>query len=356
MDGVILKKIIMTGGGTAGHVTPNIALISKLKEKGYSIEYIGSKTGIEKELIENEKIIYYGISSGKLRRYLSIKNFTDIFQILSGMKEANDLIKKIKPDVVFSKGGFVTVPVVIAAKMNKIPAVIHESDITMGLANKIAILFCNKICCSFPETLEHLPKGKAIKTGTPIREGLFVGKKDNALKLCGFKSDKPIILVMCGSLGSKIINKYLRDSLDELLKRYSIVHLCGKGNLDNTIRIQGYVQFEYITKELPDMMDMADVIVSRAGANSIYEFLTLKKPNLLIPLSKKASRGDQILNAISFSKQGFSKILEEENMTVETLVQNIDDLYLNRNMYIDNMKKSNLGNGVNEVIKVIESV
>ena len=181
-----MKRIILTGGGTAGHVTPNIALIPRLLELGYDIQYIGSYQGIEKELIEPFGIPYHGISSGKLRRYFSVQNFTDPFRVLKGFGEAKRLIKELQPDVIFSKGGFVSVPVVLAGKHNKVPTIIHESDMTPGLANKIAIPSATKVCCNFPETLEHLPKDKAVLTGSPIRQELLSGNRIAAMDLCHF--------------------------------------------------------------------------------------------------------------------------------------------------------------------------
>ena len=302
-----MKHIVLTGGGTAGHVTPNIALIPRLKELGYEISYIGSLDGIEKKLIEELNIPYYGIASGKLRRYFDLKNFSDPFKVLKGYAQSRKLLKKLKPDVIFSKGGFVTVPVVVAAKSCKIPAIIHESDMTPGLANKLAIPSATKVCCNFPETLKHLPEEKAVLTGTPIRQELLSGDKLEALKFCGFTANKPVIMIIGGSLGAAAVNDSMRKILPELLKDFQVVHLCGKGKLDESLQnTEGYIQFEYIKKELADLFALADIVVSRAGANAICELLALQKPNLLIPLSAKASRGDQILNARSFEKQGYS--------------------------------------------------
>lgn len=349
-----LKTIVLTGGGTAGHVTPNLALIPILQKEGWSISYIGTKEGIEKGLIENENIPYYGIPTGKLRRYFSFKNFTDMFRVVVGVKEALTAIKKIKPDVVFSKGGFVAVPVVIAAKLNRIPIIIHESDITPGLANKIAMPFSDKVCTTFPETVQYIPKGKGINTGTPIREALFKGEKEKGIKICGFNSKKPVIMMMGGSLGSVKINTMIRDALPDILKDFQLIHICGKGNFDEKLSSTvGYKQFEYVSAELPHIFAATDAVISRAGSNSISEFLALKKPNLLIPLSANASRGDQILNAESFEKQGFSMVLTEEEMTPMTLLQSIIRLYSDREMYIGNMSVSKLSNGVNEVMNIL---
>lgn len=349
-----MKSIVLTGGGTAGHVTPNIALLKRLKEEGYKISYIGSKDGIERELITRLKIDYYAISSGKLRRYFDKKNFTDMFRVVKGVKDASALIKKLKPSIVFSKGGFVSVPVVMGAKMHRVPVIIHESDMTPGLANKLSIPFATKICTTFPETLENVPKKKGVLTGSPIRNSLFSGTAKKGLEICGFNSSKPVLLVMGGSLGSVKINGALRKSLDVLLKKFQIVHICGKGNLDeDLISLDGYTQFEYLSEELPNIFAACDIIASRAGSNSICEFLALKKPNLLIPLSKEHSRGDQILNAKSFEKQGFSKVLLEEDLNAETFYESINSLYSNRGTYIENMRQNKTSNGVEEIIKLI---
>ena len=347
-----MKHIVLTGGGTAGHVTPNIALIPALKEAGYQISYIGSYDGIEKKLIEELGIPYYGISSGKLRRYFDVKNFTDPFRVLKGFHEAKKLLKQLKPDVVFSKGGFVTVPVVIAAKKRKIPAIIHESDMTPGLANKLCLSSASKICCNFPETVKSLPQEKAVLTGTPIREELLSGDKEAGRLFCGFTSDKPVLMVIGGSLGAASVNEHIRSILPELLKEFQVIHLCGKGKTDESLKeTEGYIQFEYIKKELSDLFALADIVISRAGANAICEISALHKPNLLIPLSANASRGDQILNAESFEKQGFAKVLSEEN--IEKIEIEIRELYKEREKYIEAMEKCEAANGIDAIIREI---
>lgn len=349
-----MKSIILTGGGTAGHVTPNLALISRLQKEGYTINYIGSKDGMEKELITDIGVNYYGISSGKLRRYFDAKNFSDVFHVLKGISQATNIIRKLKPDIIFSKGGFVAVPVVVGGFLNRVPVIIHESDISPGLANKLAMPFAVTVCTTFPEALSHVKDNKGVLTGTPIREQLFTGNADKGRTFCGFDNNKPILLIMGGSQGSVKINTVLRQSLPQLLKQYQIIHLCGKNNIDNSLNnTKGYKQFEYISSELKDLFAAVDIIVSRAGSNSICEFLALKKPMLLIPLSKAASRGDQILNAASFQKQGFASVLEEEELSSETLINKIDELYTNRSQYISNMQKANVADGVDEVMKQI---
>ncbi|MBQ5426216.1 MAG: undecaprenyldiphospho-muramoylpentapeptide beta-N-acetylglucosaminyltransferase [Pseudobutyrivibrio sp.] len=349
-----MKKIVMTGGGTAGHVTPNLALVPLLKEKGYEIFYIGSYNGIEKKLVENAGITYYGISSGKLRRYHDWKNFTDPFRVIKGFSEANQLLKHIQPDVVFSKGGFVSVPVVMAAARQHIPAIIHESDMTPGLANKLAIPFASKVCCNFPETMQYLPDGKAVHTGSPIRKELFSGNREAGLAFTGFSADKPVILIMGGSIGSRFINNAVWSSLDTLLEKFQIVHLVGKGNINNDlVGRAGYQQYEFISEQLNDIFAMTDLMISRAGANSISEILALKIPNILIPLSAAASRGDQILNAESYKKQGFSTVLQEEELTGELLVSSVEDVYARRDEIKEKMASSKLLDANSTILDLI---
>ncbi|MGL5576521.1 MAG: undecaprenyldiphospho-muramoylpentapeptide beta-N-acetylglucosaminyltransferase [Sarcina sp.] len=349
-------KIIMTGGGSAGHVTPNIALMPKLRELGFEIKYIGSKKGIEKEIIEKEGIPYYKISSGKVRRYFDLKNFTDPLKVVKGIGDALRILGKEKPDVVFSKGGFVTVPVIIAASMKKIPVVSHESDFTPGLANKLAMPFCDKLCVTFPESLKHIKGDNGILTGTPIREELLQGDKEKGREFCNFAKKKPVLLIIGGSLGSKVINDSIRENLDNLLIGFNIIHLCGKNNLDESLKgKEGYLQFEYISDELPDLMAYTDFVVSRAGANAIFELLALKKPHILIPLSAKASRGDQVLNAKSFKNSGYSMVIEEEELNKELLESKLKELYRNKNLYIENMTKGGQGNGIDNIINVIKN-
>lgn len=353
---VKLKSIILTGGGTAGHVSLNQAIIPSLLEEGYDVHYIGSHDGIEKELITQSfpNIPYHSISSGKLRRYFSIKNFTDPFKVLTGISQSFKLIRKIKPTIIFSKGGFVSVPVVIAAKLANIPVVIHESDVSPGLANKIALPFASHVFTIFQETLKYLPNEKATCTGSIVRQQLFEGSKSRGLALCNFNENKKVLLVMGGSLGSVVLNEVLRTNLPELLVNFNVIHLCGKGNVDNTLEnLTGYKQFDYVTTELSDLLHAADYIVSRAGSNSIYEFLALKKPMLLIPLSASVSRGDQILNASIFEKQGFAEVLEEEVLSKNTFLTAIKSLVENKNVMLEAMEKSEKPKTPNEMVKLI---
>lgn len=350
-----MKRILLTGGGTAGHVTPNIALLPRLRELGYDISYMGSYEGIERKLIEELQIPYYGISSGKLRRYFDPKNFTDPFKVLKGCMEARRIIRKLQPDVVFSKGGFVSVPVVLAAAHYKIPVILHESDMTPGLANRICIPSARKVCCNFPETLSHLPKQKAVLTGSPIRQELLTGDAVKALRFTGLTPDRPVLLVMGGSLGATAVNEAVRSILPRLLKEFQVIHLCGKGKVDPSLSaLSGYVQYEYIQDELKDLFALSDIVISRAGANAICELLALRKPNLLIPLSAAASRGDQILNARSFERQGFSLVMEEEAVTPEALLAAVHQLYENRTSFTDAMAASQQTDAIETITGLIE--
>ncbi|HBM76219.1 MAG TPA: undecaprenyldiphospho-muramoylpentapeptide beta-N-acetylglucosaminyltransferase [Clostridiaceae bacterium] len=350
-----MKRIVLTGGGSAGHVTPNLALIQELKKQGWDIHYIGTEDGIERSIITSKGIPYHSIQAGKLRRYFNVKNITDPFRVIKGIFQAKSIIRKLKPNVIFSKGGFVSVPVVIGGWMNRVPVIIHESDITPGLANKLSAPFATYICSNFESGMRSFKRDKAIYTGTPIRKELSRGDYNKGLKLCGFEGKKPVLMVMGGSLGSRNINKLIREGLPLLLKQFDVVHICGKGNIDDKlIGVNGYKQFEYVSEELPHIMKIASIVISRAGANSIFELLELKLPNILIPLSLNSSRGDQILNAREFEKLGFSKVLMEDGLNADILYKNILELYRNRSVYIENMRKKYVPDGTKEIMKLIE--
>ncbi len=338
-----MAVILLTGGGTAGHVNPNLALVPSLRERGWEIAYAGSPSGIERELVQRAGIPFYGISSGKLRRYFAWQNFTDPFKVLKGVVDAYGLLGQLRPRVVFSKGGFVTVPVVWAAYLRRVPVVIHESDYTPGLANRLALPVAQRVCVTFPETLNFLGRyaEKGVCTGLPIRAELLHGSSDRGRALCQFHSPLPILLVIGGSMGAQAINTAVRSALGALLTQWQIIHICGKGNLDPSLQDKaGYRQFEYVTAELPDLLASADLVISRAGANAIFELLAVQKPHLLIPLSTKSSRGDQILNANSFAKQGYSLVLPEENLTPEELVRQVTFLFANRQQFIQKMSSN----------------
>jgi UDP-N-acetylglucosamine--N-acetylmuramyl-(pentapeptide) pyrophosphoryl-undecaprenol N-acetylglucosamine transferase len=351
------RRILFTGGGSAGHVTVNAALIPRFVHMGWDVHYMGSVHGIEADLIKRLKDVEYaGISTGKLRRYWDWQNVKDPLRVAQGCYQAFRIIRKMKPDVVFSKGGFVSVPVVLGAWLNKVPVIIHESDLTPGLANRIAMPFATKICTTFPETIENVPRNKAVHIGAIVREELRNGDAVKGLANCGFTKSKPIILVMGGSLGSQRINSVLRRNLGLLIHKYQILHICGKGQTDPSIHMREYKQFEYITDDLPDMMAMSDLVVSRAGSNSIFEFLALHKPMLLIPLTKAASRGDQILNARSFEKRGLCEMLLEEEMNDETFVDAIHHLYTKRQTIIDQMRNYRNEDTISTIVELIKDV
>ncbi|HDG5463861.1 undecaprenyldiphospho-muramoylpentapeptide beta-N-acetylglucosaminyltransferase [Staphylococcus aureus] len=335
-----MTKIAFTGGGTVGHVSVNLSLIPTALSQGYEALYIGSKNGIEREMIESQlpEIKYYPISSGKLRRYISLENAKDVFKVLKGILDARKVLKKEKPDLLFSKGGFVSVPVVIAAKSLNIPTIIHESDLTPGLANKIALKFAKKIYTTFEETLNYLPKEKADFIGATIREDLKNGNAHNGYQLTGFNENKKVLLVMGGSLGSKKLNSIIRENLDTLLQQYQVIHLTGKGLKDDQVKKSGYIQYEFVKEDLTDLLAITDTVISRAGSNAIYEFLTLRIPMLLVPLGLDQSRGDQIDNANHFADKGYAKAIDEEQLTAQILLQELNEMEQERTRIINNMK------------------
>ncbi|PEJ49413.1 undecaprenyldiphospho-muramoylpentapeptide beta-N-acetylglucosaminyltransferase [Bacillus wiedmannii] len=350
------KKILFTGGGTAGHVMINMVLITKFMEKGWGIEYIGSQNGIEKLLVQNVK--YNSISTGKLRRYWDWENFKDPFKIIKGCIQSYKLMKRIKPDVVFSAGGFVSVPVVIGAWMNKVPVIIREPDSTLGLANKIALPFTTKLCTTFPQTGENVSDEKKVYVGPIVREEIERGNVLRGRSYCKFQQDKPVLLIMGGSQGAKWINDMVRGSLEKLLLNFNIVHMCGKGKIDLSIGMEGYMQFEYIGDELPHILNMASVVVSRAGSTAISELLFLKKPMLLIPLTNSSSRGDQVLNAEYFSRQGYAEVIIQDRINTNVFIHAVNKLYTNKERYIQNMngyKKTN-DEGIHQLIDIINEV
>ena len=349
-----MKKVLLTGGGTAGHVTPNIALMPYLKELGFEISYMGSYNGIEKSLIEELDVPYTGIDSGKLRRYMSLQNLKDPFHVLRGFQEAERYMKKNRPDVVFSKGGFVAVPVVYAAHKEKIPVIIHESDLSPGLANKLCIGKADIACYSFPETEGAMKNAKeSICTGLPVRDELLKGDRKKGLEFCGFEEEKPSLMIIGGSLGSVKVNEFVRAALPQLLENFNVIHLCGRDKVDESISYPGYIQFEYINEELPDLYAAADVLISRAGSNVIHEIVSLKKPSILIPLDLNASRGDQIENAQSFKKQGFCEVLREAEITRDTLYETVNSVYKNRSSYIEAMENSHQANSAKTIADLI---
>lgn len=354
-----MPRILFTGGGTAGHVTPNVALIEAVRQLGWQIDYAGSQSGIEHEMISALEVPFHPIASGKLRRYFSWENFIDPFKIIWGILQALALCISLRPDVVFSKGGYVSVPVVVAAWMLRIPVISHESDVTPGLANKITYPFCKKICVTFDATTSHLPAGRVVVTGTPVRSALLTGDARRGLQSLGLDragvdEEKPLLLVFGGSLGAQVINAQVRSVLQSLLARFNIVHVTGAGNMDLSVESQGYVQREFIGDEFGDVLAAASLVVSRAGANTLYELFLLRKPHLLIPLTKAASRGDQLVNAATFKAAGYSHVIQEEALNDDTFVDAIFSLHENRASVSAQMAQFPASDSVSRIIDEIK--
>ena len=352
-----MKKIVLTGGGTLGHVTPHLSLIPHLLQAGYEIHYIGTEKGMEAEKIRSVSgVTYHAVQSGKLRRYFSWQNFIDPFKVIAGAFQSARLMGKIKPDVVFSKGGFVAVPVVFGAWLHRVPVVCHESDLTPGLANRLCAPFARKIATTFPECAQALGP-KAEMTGTPLRPELFQGSRARGLSLLGFDGSRPILLMMGGSSGAQAVNKALREALPRLTARFDVAHICGTGNLDEGLQgMSGYRQLEFLDAELPDALACADLVLSRAGSNALCEFQALCKPMLLVPYPKGASRGDQILNAQSLQKRGLARVLLQEDMTAGTLVKALDETWAARDQLTAALHAAPPADGTRRVLEMIEEV
>lgn len=351
------NRMVMTGGGTAGHVMPNLALIPHLQETGWEIHYIGTKEGMERGLVEPLKgITYHAIRSGKLRRYFSMRNLSDPFRVLAGAWEAQRIIGAIKPKLVFAKGGFVSVPVAYGAWLHHVPLLLHESDITLGLANKLCAPVAKVVCTTFPEAAIALGQ-KGVCTGTPLRPELMCGRRGDGLALCGFSADRPVLMMMGGSLGATSVNAVLRAALPLLTLRFQVLHVCGKGNLDDSLNgLPGYKQFAFLQQELPHAFAAADVLLSRAGSNTLSEILALRKPALLVPYPATASRGDQIANAHSMERRNLAAVLPQEQLTPETLAKGIADLYERRGEYIAAMETVDNGDGTRDVLEQINRI
>lgn len=350
------KHIVLTGGGTAGHVTPNLALIEVFQQEGWQIDYIGSVDGVEKKMIKSIDVPYHAIRCGKLRRYFSWQNFMDPFNLLAGIVQAYVLLRKLKATIVFSKGGFVALPVVIAAWLNRIPVIAHESDLSPGLANRLCFPFVNTICVTFDAGKHYFKRqDKVSVTGTPIRQQLLSGNAANGLALCGFNAQMPVLLVIGGSQGASSINACIRQSLDSLSQQFQVIHLCGKGKIDPALENRaGYCQFEYADETLADLLAAANLVVSRAGANSLYEILALEKPHVLIPLSRQYSRGDQIENAHYFQKQGISVVVDDALLTSKTLLAAIDEVVANRDVIIAKIKALHIESATARIVEMIK--
>ncbi|MCL2059551.1 MAG: undecaprenyldiphospho-muramoylpentapeptide beta-N-acetylglucosaminyltransferase [Oscillospiraceae bacterium] len=329
------KSIILTGGGSAGHVMPNLILLPALFADGWDVHYIGSRDGIEATLARRDGVTYHAVATGKLRRYFDVKNIVDPFRVLAGICQSLFLVAKIRPRVIFSKGGFVAVPVVLGGRLMGAPVVIHESDLTQGLANRICAPFASRICMSFEKTMGALSGGarkRALYTGAPVRPELCDGDEAEGLRLCGFDGEKPVLLVIGGSQGSESLNRIVRSALPELLETWQVAHICGRGGADDGYRDKkGYAQFEFAGPELAHLYRISRAAVSRAGSNVIFELLKLKIPSVLIPLPLTASRGDQILNAQEFERSGFCLALDEEAAkTGHNLLEALDRLEADR--------------------------
>lgn len=351
------SRIVFTGGGTAGHVTPNIALINKFKEEGWDVDYVGSADGIEQGIISKLGIPFYAVSSGKLRRYFSLKNLLDPFKVILGVIQSFRLFRKLKPNVVFSKGGFVAFPVVVGAWLNRIPVVAHESDITPGLANRMSFPFVSKICLTFDAAKEHFnDQAKIETTGTPIRSQLFLGNAAKGFELCLFHDEnKPCLLVLGGSLGANSINHCIRAALPQLTEHFQVIHVCGKGKLDESlIGAKNYCQFEYVNEELPDLFATSSIVLSRAGANTLYELLALKKPHILVPLPAKASRGDQLLNARYFHHLGISEVVQDSALNEDTLLRALDHVMTRKEDIIQKINDLNIRSAVDKITAIIK--
>ena len=347
-----MLRIVLTGGGTAGHVIPHMALIPELRELGCELHYIGTSDGIERDII-GDLVPYSGISAGKLRRYASWQNFIDPFRVIRGFGQALRVLRQVRPDIVFSKGGFVAVPVVLAARVCRIPVVIHESDMSPGLANRLALPFAAHICVTFPETLRAVPRSRSTLTGTPIRPELFRGQRAEGMRFVGADGTRPILLFLGGSLGAASINECVIRSLSQLLEQYFVVHVTGMGQAVKQVERPGYRQYKFLTAQLPDVMHAADLVVSRAGSNSIHELLALRKPHILVPLSRRVSRGDQVLNAASFSDQGFCEVISDEELTPGTLLQTVGTVLQNRVHYVEAMQAAGQRDAVHAVIDIL---
>ncbi len=350
------NRILLTGGGSAGHVTPNLALAHALVACGYDVHYAGRTAGIEKDLIVPTGLPYYGLSAGKMRRYLSLENVTDIARIGKGLIDAIRVVRRVRPKLVFSKGGFVSCPVVWAAWLNRIPAVVHESDFSPGLANRLSVPFATRVCYSFPETARHFDAAKGRHTGIPVRASLLDGDATLGRQICGFDNTaKPVLLVIGGSLGSRIINETVQATLPDLLPHFNVCHLVGPDHDPASIHTEpGYFTLPYAGEELAHLFALADLVLSRAGATTLFELLALRKPHLLIPLSRQASRGDQIDNAHCFERLGYSAVMPEEGLTPEALYVALHDTYDKRQRFVQHMIDAPVADATARVIEAIE--
>ena len=346
------KKICMVGGGSAGHVFPALAISSRLIEKGWEIEFIGSRSGLERRLLASSPLIVREIFSGKLRRYWSFRNFSDVFLVIFGFLQSLFLLWRFRPDVLFSKGGFVSVPVVYAAALLRIPTIAHESDYSPGLANRLAAPFLRAFCVTFSDTRLAWFRSRLVHTGNPVRAEFLSADPKRGKTFIG-KDVGNTLLVLGGSQGAETINKIVRESLVELSRHFFVVHICGPGKKVESNH-ENYVQFEFVEKEIADLLAAADLVVSRAGSNSLFEIIAMKKPNILIPLGLSSSRGDQILNARYAKERGWSSVITEETLTTQTFVQELLLLHENSNVYLENLSEFEPTEAVERIIIEIE--
>ncbi|MBO5884724.1 MAG: undecaprenyldiphospho-muramoylpentapeptide beta-N-acetylglucosaminyltransferase [Clostridia bacterium] len=341
------KSIVLTGGGTAGHIMPNIALLDKLKENFENIYYIGTN-GMEKEICNKNDINFYEISAPKFVRKLSFKTLSIPFKLIKSIHQCKQILKQIKPDVIFSKGGYVSIPVCIAGKKLNIPVISHESDLSIGLANKIILKYSNVLCTSFKETANY--NKKCVYTGSPIRQDIFNGNKKNVLEKFNYDKNKPTILFIGGSLGSTAINNIVYENIDKLASIYNVLHISGKHG--KPLTHNGYYQVSFSDK-IQDFFAACDICISRSGANTIFELASLQKLMLLIPLPKGNSRGDQVENALNFKNNNLANVLMQEDLDINNLLKQIDKTFKQKDYFISNMQKLDLKNANNKILKII---
>lgn len=341
------KVLVMTGGGTAGHVLPCLALLPFLKSFFTEIHFIGSNSGYEKKLV-GDSAIYHGIDAVKLSRGGKniLKAFGVPFKLAKAKRQAAALLRQIRPDAIFSKGGYVALPVVLAAK--KHPHIfMHESDMTLGLANRLSRRRCKYLFTSF-DTIES---DDAIHTGAPIRQSIYYGSREDAVKKYGLGARRPCLLVVGGSSGAKAINDIVLGCLNELCARFDVLHITGEKLATGTERA-GYKAIGY-TDKIEDCYALADFVLSRGGSGALFELMALKKPTLIVPLPKGASRGDQIDNAEYFCKRGAALILKQEQMTAGSLLSSLDKLIASKAALKDGMSSLGRIDGTRKIAQII---
>ena len=348
------RHVLFTGGGSAGHVVPSLPLIAHFAAAGSKISYVGSEEGPERGLVAPLGVPFFAIRSGKLRRYWSWRNVADVWWICVGVLQAIVLIGRLRPSIVFSKGGYAAFPVVVGAWVWRVPIVAHESDLTPGLANRLSLPFVAAVCTTFALTEFPVRNRPVIHTGTPLRAELLHGDAARGRALFAMAGDRPLVIVFGGSLGAEGLNRVVREALDRLLEFATVVHVCGPKRTDPAMANRpGYHQFEYVGSDWGDMLAAADVVVSRAGANSLYELVALRKPHLLVPLPRSASRGDQISNAAYAKSHGWSRVVAEEELDAARLDAEVRSIYSERAAIARALEGAGLGDGTLAVAAVI---